>query len=362
VGPRRILALVADAFGSEGGIATYDRNLIASLASCRDVAEVVVVPRRGKSTIKLPPRVHQLRSVGGRAAYSLAALWAARSHRTIDIVFCGHLYMAPAAAAVAKIVGAHLWIQIHGLEAWHALSSPYRTSIEAATLITAVSRDTRRRLLEWVAIDPGRVKVLPNTLDPRFQPGAKSRELLDRYNLHNKKVLMTVSRLSAKERYKGHDRVLRALPRVLSQHPEVMYLIVGDGDDRKRLERLATEHGVDDKVCFVGQVDDQRIVDYFRLADVFVMPSTAEGFGIVFIEAMASGATVIGGNKDGSLDALCDGLLGKAIDPESDEDLLEALNSALAFPSGYDNQVQRFSREMFADHVVELLSQVFPLH
>jgi phosphatidyl-myo-inositol dimannoside synthase len=356
---QRILALVADAFGSEGGIATYDRHLIGSLASCRDVAEIVVVPRRGRSAIELPPRVRQLRSVGGRAAYSLAALWEALSRGPFDVIFCGHLYMAPSAAALARIVGAHLWIQVHGVEAWHELSLPYRISIESAALVTAVSRDTRRRLLQWAGLDPGRVKVLPNTLDPRFQPGPKSSELLDRYGLRDKQILLTISRLSAKEGYKGHDRVIRALPHVLSQHLNAVYLIVGDGDDRKRLEQLAKESGVGDKVRFVGRVSDEQIVDYFRLADVFVMPSTAEGFGIVFIEAMASGATVIAGNKDGSVDALCDGLLGRAIDPESNQDLVRAINEALACPRTYSNQVERFSRERFAGHLEGLLSQIF---
>ena len=98
---------------------------------------------------------------------------------------------------------------------------------------------------------------------------------------------MTVSRLASSEQYKGHDRVIRTLPRLLSQHPETIYLIVGDGDDRPRLESLAVECGVAEKVQFAGLVPPEELPDYFRLADVFVMPSTGEGFGIVFLEAMA---------------------------------------------------------------------------
>ena len=108
---------------------------------------------------------------------------------------------------------------------------------------------------------------------------------------------MTVSRLASSERYKGHDRVIRSLPRVLLKHPETIYLIVGDGDDRPRLEALASEFGVRDKVRFAGLVAGEELPDYFRLADVFVMPSTGEGFGIVFLEAMACGIDVIGGNQ-----------------------------------------------------------------
>ena len=87
-----------------------------------------------------------------------------------------------------------------------------------ATIVTSVSRCAERRLLQWVGIDPARVKVLPNTVDPQYQPGPKPGYLLERHAAGGKKVLMTVSRLSSLERYKGHDRVIRALPRVREQH------------------------------------------------------------------------------------------------------------------------------------------------
>ena len=87
--------------------------------------------------------------------------------------------------------------------------------MELATIVTSVSRYTRRRLLQWVGIDPARVKVLPNTVDPQYQPGPKPAYLLERHAAGGKKVLMTVSRLASLERYKGHDRVIRTLPRVM---------------------------------------------------------------------------------------------------------------------------------------------------
>src|SRR5204863_3572114 len=142
-----------------------------------------------------------------------------------------------------------------------------------------------RRVLAQIVIDPTRVRVLPGTVDPRFRPGPKPHALLDRYDARGKKVLLTVARLSSSERYKGHDRVIRTLPRVLRDHPQTLYLIVGDGDDRARLEALALEFGVAEKVRFAGHIDAELLPDHFRLADVFVMPSTGEGFGIVFLEA-----------------------------------------------------------------------------
>jgi phosphatidylinositol alpha-1,6-mannosyltransferase len=347
--------MVADAFGGTGGIAEYDRNLLSSLAACELIKEVVVLPRQGTSSFGPPAPIRQLSSVEGRINYSFAAFRAALSSQPIDIVFCGHIYMVPLATVIARLVNAPLWVQVHGIEAWQELSWLHRRSLESAALITSVSRYTRRRLLEWCAIEPTRIKVLPNTLDLRFMPGPKPGYLVDRHDLLGKKVITTVARLSSKERYKGHDRVMRCLPQVLAHHPETIYLIVGDGDDRHRLELLAIELAIQNKVVFAGFVSTAEMPDYFRVADVFAMPSTAEGFGIVFLEALASGIDVIAGNGDGSVDALGDGALGRVVDPENCQELALAVCASLDQPRRNSDRAVRFRHEVFSQHMYALL-------
>jgi phosphatidylinositol alpha-1,6-mannosyltransferase len=347
----RILALVTEAFGGRGGIAQYNRDFLAALAKCDQVGKVIVLPRFSSGSVDiLPTGLEQLRSVESRHAYSLAALWTAIMHRPIDFVFCGHLRMAPLAAGISRALNVPLWIQVHGVEVFE-LSALQRRSVESATMVTVVSRYTRRRLLQWVRIDPARVKVLPNTVDPQYQPGPKPGYLLERHAAGGKKVLMTVSRLSSLERYKGHDRVIRTLPRLLEQHPETIYLIVGDGDDCPRLESMAVEYGVAKNVQFTGSVPPEELPDYFRLADVFVMPSAFEGFGIVFLQAMATGVRVIAGSRDGSRDALCDGTLGILIDPENCEELTSAILKALDDPARTDDRTSRFKPDLFRAHL-----------
>jgi phosphatidyl-myo-inositol dimannoside synthase len=355
--PLRVLALVTDAFGGHGGIAQYNQQFLSSLAACTPIEEVAVLPfnRSERSPGDLPHRLYQHPCVSGKFVYSIAAFAAARAHSPISVVFCGHILMAPLAAVVAKLMGARLWVQAHGVDVWRELPWLYRRSIESADLVISVSRDTRRRLLEWIGIDPARVKVLPNTVDPRFRPGPKPGYLLDRYALHGKKVLLTVSRLAAAERYKGHDRVIYALPRVLAEHPEAMYLIAGNGDDRPRLEALAAELRVAQVVRFVGSVATEELPDHFRVADVFVMPSTGEGFGIVFLEAMASGIRVIGGNKDGSLDPLADGELGRVIDPDNQEEVISSVCRALSTAPTNVDRASRFNTQAFAEHLHALV-------
>ena len=119
--------------------------------------------------------------------------------------------MAPLAALISRLAGTPVWLQIHGIEAWQRPSLLQRWAAEHAQLVTAVSRHTRRQFLTWANCPPEKVRVLPNTVDERFTPGPKPETLLDRHNLRGKRILLTVSRLAASERYKGHDRVIRAV-------------------------------------------------------------------------------------------------------------------------------------------------------
>jgi phosphatidylinositol alpha-1,6-mannosyltransferase len=266
--------------------------------------------------------------------------------------------MAPLAALLARLLRAKLWVQLHGVEAWQPPSWLQRRSMGEATLLTAVSRYTRRRVLAWLSIDPHNIRVLPNTVDPRFTPGPKPRDLVERHGLEGRKLLLTVSRLAGAERYKGHDRVIQVLPEVLVRHPDAVYVVVGDGDDRVRLEALVRVTGVDTAVRFVGQVAGPELLDYYRLADVFVMPSTGEGFGIVFLEASAVGLSVIAGNCDGSIDALGEGRIGTLVDPDDQASLVDAIAAAFDHEpkqASDPTESRRFAVQNFARHVNDLL-------
>jgi phosphatidylinositol alpha-1,6-mannosyltransferase len=244
----------------------------------------------------------------------------------IDVVFCGHLYMSPLAAFIAWMKGAKLIVQTHGIEAWPRPSKPQSLAVERADLVLSVSRYTRAAVLGWAAIAPERALVVPNTVREMFTPGdgtARRAEL----GLEGKTVLLTVGRMVASERYKGHDKVMAAIRELVTQGHDICYLIVGEGDDHARLEALAAETGVGDRVKFLGAVDPQNLLETYRAADVFVMPSTGEGFGVSFLEAMASGTPALGLGVAGARDALGEGELGTAV---SENDLASAIGRLLA--------------------------------
>jgi phosphatidylinositol alpha-1,6-mannosyltransferase len=233
--------------------------------------------------------------------------------------------MAPLALLIARLKQAKLIIQMHGIEAWQRPISLCRMAVEAANLILCVSRHTRAQVLNWAAITPERVVVLPNTVGVNFTPG-DGLKLRSAWGLQGKRVLLSVGRMSAHERYKGHDRVIQTIPKLLDAGHDLVYVIVGEGDDRARLQLLAELEGVADRVYFMGALDHAILVDAYRMADLFVMPSTGESFGIAFLEAMACGTPALGLAVGGAVDVLGEGGLGKAV---SEHDFISALELAL---------------------------------
>jgi phosphatidylinositol alpha-1,6-mannosyltransferase len=353
-----MLALVTDAFGGRGGIAQYNRDFVGALVDSGAVAAVQVLPRHAPDHCLPPARIEQLSPMPGRIAYTMAALRAAVS-RSIGIVFCGHLYMAPLAALVARLRGARLIVQIHGIEAWPRPTRLRRAAVEAADLVLCVSRHTRARVLSWAAIEPERVVVLPNTVGEAFTPGNGS-ALRAQWGLEGKRVLLTVGRMDARERYKGHDLVIQVLPRLIAAGHDVMYIVLGDGNDVGRLESMAVGLGVADRVRFVGVAGPETLVDAYRMADLFVMPSTGEGFGIAFLEAMACGTPALGLPVAGAKDALADGELGIAV---AEADLAAAMSRLLAEPKPPADDLAaaaqaRFGRAGFVRNVRDALQRL----
>jgi phosphatidyl-myo-inositol dimannoside synthase len=322
--PPSVLALVADAFGGRGGIAQYNRDFFTALTERGAVSSIYVLPRQTMDAVAPPEGVVQERPRRGRIGYTLEALYAAL-RRPVDIVFCGHLYMAPLAAVIARLKRAKLIIQTHGIEAWRRPSTLCRAAVEAADLVLCVSRFTRARVLDWAAIAPERLLVVPNTVADAFTPGDGS-ALREAWGLQEKRVLLTVGRMDAREQYKGHERVIAAIPQLVAEGHDVIYIVVGEGDDRERLAAFANTEGVADRVRFLGAVGQEILVNAYRMADLFVMPSTGEGFGIAFLEAIASGTPSLGLAAGGAVDALAEGKLGiAAIQAEFPTEISRAL-------------------------------------
>lgn len=311
-GPLRVLAMLTDAYDAGGGIAQYNRDWLSAVAATGALVEVCAFGDCERQTSAIPAGVTVRCATRSRGAFALHALKAAWSS-TPHLVWCGHLHLAPLAALAASLARVPLWLQVHGIDAWERPSRLRRMASERALLVSAVSRYTRRRVLTWLSGDSSRVCVLPNTVGDGFTPADKDPALASRLGIDSRPVILTVGRLAAAEAYKGHDRIIACMPELLLRFPELRYVVVGDGDDRQRLQDVAQRFGVSSHLRFVGTLAGGDLIAAYRLADAYVMPSTGEGFGIAFLEAMASGVPALGLDGDGSVDPLADGELGESV-------------------------------------------------
>lgn len=311
-----------DLIAAPGGIQRYSSFLLAALRETWPTSRYEVFIKNDETHPAGPVgiRFHATGRWPRRLRTpAFAAMVASRALRCRPrLVIAGHLHFAVVSALLARYARIPYWIVAHGIEVWGVERPALRRALAGADCIVAVSRYTAGRLIEEQGLDPARIALLPGTFDPDlFRPRPPSPRLLSRLRLEpGQPVLLTVARLAGRDRYKGYDLVLSALPGIRAEIPDVHYVLVGEGDDRARIERRVRELGIERHVTLAGFVPDDELADYYNLCNLFAMPSKREGFGIVYLEAMACGKPSIAGNRDGARDALADGELGVLVDPD----------------------------------------------
>jgi len=348
----RSLLLAASFPPALGGVETllYQTNrrltepplvLAPALPSADHVSDA---PGRGEAAETMRVRrVHV--NVAGRVAYRAlwhahpslhyvqtfwrAALAAAKTCRP-GAIQAGHIYMAPLAWLLARQLRVPFVVYAYGQEVWRggrpmgikSLDARLRGgALRAAERVLVPGSFTAGLLADW-GVTSERIVSVPYGADPRPATGPPSGEML-----------LSVARLIPR---KGIDTVIRGLP---SLPPAVDYRIVGAGADAGRLRELASSLGVQNRVCFLGRLDDQALADEYRRCTIFVLPArrTAdrdlEGYGLVYFEAAAWGRPVIAGRSGGEVDAVVDGQTGVLVDGESVEQVSRTIRELLADPA-----------------------------
>jgi phosphatidylinositol alpha-1,6-mannosyltransferase len=261
------------------------------------------------------------------------------------------------------MTGGRLLLMVYGVEAWQPTSSRFaRHSAGSIDAVASISQLTLKRFGDWAPLAGKRTFLLPNMIDmAHFTPGPESCLIRDRHDLANKTVLLTLGRLASNERYKGVDQMLEVLPALAKSIPNVAYIVAGEGDDRKRLMAKARDLGVSDRVIFTGHVPEADKISLYRSADAYVMPSRGEGFGFVFLEAMACGIPVVASSIDGGREALRDGLLGELVNPDDRDELIAGILRAVKKPKGIPAGLEYFACPEFTSRCHELISHMAPI-
>ena len=254
-----------------------------------------------------------------------------------DVVILSHVNLL-AIGYLIKLLSpkTRLVLIAHGIEVWKTFFGIKRMMLLKCDQILAVSKYTKDTIEKLNPFPPEKIQVLNNCLDPFLVPPLekeKDAALLEKYQLERTDtVLMTLTRMASREKYKGYDMVVESLRKLRDNGLNLKYLLIGKYDDREkaRLDVLIKKYGLQQQVVFTGFVPDEALADHFNLSDIYIMPSEKEGFGIVFIEAMYHNKPVIAGNRDGSVDALLNGKLGLLVNPESLEEVSCAITRMIS--------------------------------
>ncbi|HEX4077204.1 MAG TPA: glycosyltransferase family 4 protein [Candidatus Acidoferrales bacterium] len=354
---------------SIGGVQNYIRTLVDALkvvlgSDCVRMVTVADDPvARADGNLALAGSVKARFLV---AAVAKALAWSP------DLVICAHIGLAPAARIVQKVTRTPYWLVLYGIEVWGELPPAKVEALRGAERYLTITRFTLDAMAARHNLKEPRASILPPTLPKALarSPEAKGAPRKD----SPRPVVLTVGRLAASERYKGHDAILDAWPAVLRRVPHAEYLIVGGGDDRARLESRVSEMGMTESVHFAGSVSQEELDVCYDRCSIFAMPARTEldaraprgeGFGIVFLEAMAHGKAVIGPRAGAPAEFIHSGEHGLLVDPADSGELAGALIELLEDPerarrmgdAGKEWVAREFTFDRFCERLREALLQ-----
>ncbi len=304
-----------------GGVQRYSKVLIEAFED--------LLGRENVSRMTLPDA--QPNSHGTRIS-RLAKLWftCRALLRTAsfwpDLVVCCHVGAAPIGGLLQTAFRRPYWVIAYGIDVWCRLPNNKKRALREAERVISLSDFTSQQVVALHQVATARsVTLTPCLASEHWLKVSPSDDVLKDRGLEGCRVILTVARLDASERYKGHDVILRSLPSVIEHVPRLKYLIVGDGDDRPRLEELVHDLHLENHTVFLGEIRrDEQLAACYRACDVFALPartvigesdSKGEGFGIVYLEAMVFSKPIIGPNYGAPAGIIQHGKQGLLVDP-----------------------------------------------
>ena len=315
-----ILVVALGLHDREGGIERLGRRIARALLELQGAGRVstvtFVVLRDQNRPEELVGRDTEYYAGRGRKVVTLLHFLRGVLRHRPDIVVYGHILLVPLALLTRLILPAtrHL-LFAYGIEVWTKPTVFTRWIVyNLMDRIASISRVTSGRMALLYGLRQERFSYLPCAVDnPEPADEARVGGHRDQDARHH---LLSVSRLDPRHAYKNIDKVIQALPQVLRSFPSTRYVVVGDGEWREELIRLTLSLGIQANVHFSGRVDDEELERLYEWADVFLLPSNREGFGIVYLEAWSHGCPVIGGDEGSAVEVIRHGVDGLCVRPD----------------------------------------------
>jgi glycosyltransferase involved in cell wall biosynthesis len=334
----RVFLVATDFFREAGGIQYVNRELLRMLAEFTGTIPTEVEAFSLNDVLGVPPGDFEWPAGFAWHAYDrarVAMVWNLQRRLLAaqpDLVLFTHVNLA-ALAGIVRVAAPRARIAVlgHGVEVWKKLRGQVGQGLRDADAVVAPSKFTREKIMEMNGVAPERVTVIAHGLS-RDWVRAFSRQASAAKPRGEGHTLLSVTRLIRADVQKGVDAVLRAMPEILRRCPEARYVVAGDGNDRAALERLAAKLGVAGRVEFRGELTSDALCRAYQEADVFVLPSQTEGFGIVFVEAMYAGLPVVAARSGGAQNVVEDGVTGILVPPEDERSLVSAVVALLLLP------------------------------
>ena len=351
----RVLLLTWRTFtpgGAGGGAARANRTIWRALVERGARVDVLALGDPIAAGPRAPGRGMVRGFAGGRLRFVRAAVAAVLGDGH-DLCFVTYATLAPVAQLLRRLRPRLPCVVFAQGPAEVQVTLPLyqRLALARADRIIVASHFAAERLVRLNGIPHERIDVVPLCLDPVWiESGTSTGWAVPDAPLPAGTMLLTVGRMNADERYKGQDRVIRALPTVRRSVPDAFYVAVGGGTWMPSLAALARELGVQDRVVLLGRKDDAALAPYYRRAQVLVGPSSGEAFGLVYLEAMYHGLPVVASRSDGGAEIVRHGETGLLVDPHDTGALAAAIAEVLRDRERRDRWGARGRELVLADY------------
>jgi len=303
----------------------------------------IVIRDRSKILLPTPRITHKAIQIMNK--YQATTIW-----------FGAAAPLALLAKRLRKAGATNIVALTHGHEVWWAKIPWFKGAISKISKnvdsLTYLGEFTKNAMLPAIKDQSKLVKIAPGIDIDHFAPTSVDQDLIERYRLQDRRVIVSVGRLVHR---KGQDKLIEAMPQVLKNFPDAVLLLVGEGPIKSMLEKLIRHHGLEHNVIFTGRVKFADLPKYIQLGEIFAMPSRdrffgleVEGLGIVYLEASACGVPVIVGKSGGAPDAVLENKTGLIVDGTNPSEIADAVCKLLN-----DKELARKMGSAGRDWVVE---------